>query len=138
MGFDTGTCIHQDDLIPFKFRAVLSPLLLVTLTMKSVAYLLALLSASALAKPVHRARTIKSQYHSSNVRRQYMGNSTANQLVDGTPCRDVTLIFARGTFEGGNIGAVVGPEFAQQLVTDLSVDQVAVQGVRWSCYISTG
>lgn len=80
------------------------------------------------AKAVHRAEKIDSRLS----RRQYDGNNTANQLIDGTPCRDITVIFARGTFEGGNVGAVVGPSFFQQLVNVTSVDQVAVQGVRWS------
>lgn len=89
--------------------------------MRSIICSLALLVAAVSAKPVHQVKTVN--------KRQYDGNNTSNQLLDGTPCRDVTVIFARGTFEGGNIGAVVGPFFAQQLVTDLSVDQVAVQGV---------
>lgn len=63
-------------------------------------------------------------------RRQYEGSNVSNQLTDGTACRAITLIFARGTFEGGNVGAIVGPFFAQQLVSDLSADQIAVQGVR--------
>lgn len=44
--------------------------------------------------------------------RQYT-SSTSNELIDGTPCRAVTMIYARGTGQQGNIGdpAAVGPLF---------------------------
>ena len=41
----------------------------------------------------------------------------------------MTLIYARGTFEGGNIGDVLGPPFVDALVSKLGAAQVAVQGV---------
>lgn len=62
-------------------------------------------------------------------RRQYQDLSSSNQLVDGTPCRAITVIFARGTFETGNIGTITGPYFAQALVNATSADQIAFQGV---------
>lgn len=34
--------------------------------------------------------------------RQY-GGDTYNQLTDGTPCRDITVIYARGTTQDGNV-----------------------------------
>ena len=54
--------------------------------------------------------------------------TTNNDLINGV-CKDLTLIFARGTFEGGNIGGVVGPPLANALVSMLGGAQVAVQGV---------
>ncbi|EEY19848.1 cutinase [Verticillium alfalfae VaMs.102] len=48
--------------------------------------------------------------------RQY-ASATSNQLIDGTPCRRVTLIYARGTTQDGNVGdaAAVGPVFFNAL-----------------------
>ncbi|KAK4899416.1 hypothetical protein LTR27_003149 [Elasticomyces elasticus] len=50
-------------------------------------------------------------------RRQYLGKTTENQLLDGTPCRAITILFARGTNEQGNVGTLVGPPFFQALAT---------------------
>ena len=54
--------------------------------------------------------------------------TTDNDLINGL-CKDLTLIFARGTFEGGNIGDVLGPPFVNALVSMLGGARVAVQGV---------
>lgn len=42
------------------------------------------------------------------VRRNYT-TDTSNQLTDGTACREVTAIYARGTWEDGNVGATDEP-----------------------------
>lgn len=54
--------------------------------------------------------------------------ATRNDLIDGV-CKNLTLIFARGTTEEGNIGDIVGPPFVNALNTALGSAQVAVQGV---------
>lgn len=54
---------------------------------------------------------------------------TENMLTDGTPCRAVTLIFARGTTESGNVGTFAGPPFFQALANDIGASNLAVQGV---------
>ena len=54
--------------------------------------------------------------------------TTDNDLVNGV-CKNLTLIFARGTTESGNIGGIVGPPFVNALVSMLGKGQVAVQGV---------
>ena len=56
------------------------------------------------------------------------GGSTRNDLVDGE-CKDVTVIFARGTTELGNVGSLAGPPFFNALEEALGDDMVAVQGV---------
>lgn len=68
-------------------------------------------------------------------KRQYAGVTTENQLTDGTPCRAVTILFARGTTEPGNVGELAGPPFFQALVTDIGASNVAVQGVDYSASI---
>ena len=59
--------------------------------------------------------------------RQAVG-STANDLQDGD-CKAMTLIFARGTTETGNMGTIVGPPFANALQQAAGEGNVAVQGV---------
>lgn len=54
--------------------------------------------------------------------------TTDNDLINGV-CKNLTLIFARGTTESGNIGGLVGPPFVDALVSMLGEAQVAVQGV---------
>lgn len=54
--------------------------------------------------------------------------TTRNELLDG-PCRKVTVIFARGTTEAGNIGALVGPSLECALDSRLGANTVAFQGV---------
>lgn len=63
------------------------------------------------------------------VKRQYTLDDTENQLTDGTPCRDLTILFARGTLEGGNVGEVAGPPFFQAVANMTGAAAVAVQGV---------
>lgn len=67
----------------------------------------------------------------------YSNKPSANQLLDGTPCRNVTVIFARGTNQMGNIGAAndVGPVFLNVLAELLGESNVAVQGVDCGCNI---
>ncbi|KAG7108652.1 cutinase 3 like protein [Verticillium longisporum] len=59
--------------------------------------------------------------------RQYSA-SVSNQLTDGTPCRAVTLIYARGTTQQGNIGdpAAVGPLTFNNLARLIGTANLAV------------
>lgn len=63
-------------------------------------------------------------------RRNYT-TSTSNQLTDGTACRAVTVVYARGTWEAGNVGAPDEPGVAtfNDLAALLGEDHVALQGV---------
>lgn len=62
---------------------------------------------------------------------------TANELTDGTPCRAVTLIYARGTTQSGNIGAAgdVGPLMMNNLSSIIGASNLAVQGVTYAADI---
>jgi cutinase len=68
--------------------------------------------------------------------RQYT-RDTLNQLTDGTPCRDVTVIYARGTTQDGNVGdaMAVGPLFFNALAADIGESTFAVQGVTYTASI---
>jgi len=82
---------------------------------KLALFLAALLAPLSLAAP-------------ASLRARQLG-TTANDLVDGSPCKNLLLIFARGTTELGNIGETVGPLLGDNLEALLGVSQVAVQGV---------
>jgi cutinase len=68
--------------------------------------------------------------------RQFTGN-TYNQLTDGTPCRPVTLVYARGTTQDGNVGdpAAVGPIFFNNLASRIGLSNLAVQGVPYAANV---
>ena len=55
-------------------------------------------------------------------------STTQNGLTDGG-CKAMTVIFARGTTETGNVGTLTGPPFFQALSTAVGADNLAVQGV---------
>lgn len=59
---------------------------------------------------------------------------TQNDIVEAR-CKPVTLLFARGTTEDGNMGSLVGPLFAQALGKAVGPDNLAVQGVDYSASI---
>ncbi len=55
-------------------------------------------------------------------------DTTQSDLQDGK-CGDVVIIFARGTDEPGNVGALVGPPLFNALSSALGGRSLAVQGV---------
>ncbi|KAJ6155780.1 Cutinase [Penicillium chermesinum] len=63
------------------------------------------------------------------IKRQ-LGGSIQNGVTDNNGCKELTLIFARGTGELGNMGTVVGPPLASKLAS-LTDNQVTVQGVNY-------
>lgn len=70
-------------------------------------------------------------------RRNYT-DEYADQLVDGTACRDVTVIYARGTGQQGNIGEStdVGPLFLDDLASLVGSRNLAAQGVNYSADVT--
>lgn len=68
--------------------------------------------------------------------RQSRVGSSASEFTDGG-CRDVIMIFARGSGEVGNLGVVVGPPTGNGLKDRFGADRVAVQGVPYAALIST-
>lgn len=51
-------------------------------------------------------------------------------------CKAVTVIFARGTSEPGNVGLLAGPPFFNALGSMIGYDKVAVQGVPYPATIA--
>ncbi|KAF3039712.1 hypothetical protein E8E12_004579 [Didymella heteroderae] len=71
-------------------------------------------------------------------KRQY-SSSTYNQLTDGTACRPISVIYARGTSQAGNVGdaAAVGPLFFNQIASRVGgTSQLAIQGVTYSASVA--
>jgi cutinase len=55
-------------------------------------------------------------------------STTENGLTSGG-CKAMTVIFARGTTETGNVGTLAGPPFFNALEASVGAGNVAVQGV---------
>ena len=65
-----------------------------------------------------------------------LGFKTTRQDLDDGTCGDLLVIFARGTFEPGNVGALVGPPLFSALEGALgSSHTLAVQGVEYEATV---
>lgn len=56
-------------------------------------------------------------------------SATRNDLSGA--CKPITIIFARGTAELGNVGSIAGPPFFNSLGAIVGFDNIAVQGVNY-------
>ncbi|KAL9101771.1 MAG: hypothetical protein Q9163_003018 [Psora crenata] len=65
-------------------------------------------------------------------KRQFDYSVTRNELGE---CKPVTVIFARGTIELGNVGSTTGPPFFNALDVIMGADNLAVQGVNYPATI---
>ena len=99
------------------------------------------LSTSALALPSHFS-TRDAAYQEAEAaalsriaERGGNWNVVRNDLVNG-PCRPVTVIFARGTIELGNVGSLAGPPFFNALTNIIGDSNVAIQGVDYPATIA--
>ena len=66
----------------------------------------------------------------NKIEKRELYGDTSNELAD---CAAVTVIFARGTLEPGNIGLLAGPPFFDILSTELGGGNLGVQGVPYGC-----
>ena len=66
------------------------------------------------------------------MKRQDDWSDTRSELSE---CKPVTVIFARGTIELGNVGSITGPPFFNALGDLIGDDKVAVQGVDYPANI---
>lgn len=69
---------------------------------------------------------------SNSISKRLSLSDTRNQLRE---CRSVTVMFARGTTESGNVGAVVGPPFFNALGLAIGDENVGIQGVEYPATI---
>lgn len=64
-----------------------------------------------------------------------LNSTTQNDLVDGSPCKELTVIFARGTDSPGNVGSSTGPPFFEAIAALIGTDNIAVQGLDYPATI---
>jgi cutinase len=93
------------------------------------------LAASAFASPIVLDLSDISQneleeIHARDIEARQSG-TTANEFLNGG-CRDVVLIFARGTSQSGNLGEMPGVDLSAALKSALGASRVATQGVGYS------
>jgi len=62
------------------------------------------------------------------MRQDEFARSTTQNGLSG-PCKPVTVLFARGTTEIGNVGILTGPPFFQALAQRVGPGGFAVQGI---------
>ena len=59
-------------------------------------------------------------------------SSTQNDVTNGSGCKAMTVLFARGTTEIGNMGTVAGPPFVSAVAAMMGGAQnLAVQGIKY-------
>lgn len=83
-------------------------------------YTVSLFLASALSSPVTKR---------AGSTTTYVSGDTARDVENGV-CAPLTVIFARGTSESGNIGLIIGPPLFKSLSSKLN-KHVALQGVNY-------
>ncbi len=93
--------------------------------MQSIILLFSLLSL-ALASPILNAEPQGFDEMGALSKRQNDFSDTRNELSE---CKPVTVIYARGTSEPGNVGAGPGPPFFNALDVAIGAENVGVQGV---------
>lgn len=62
--------------------------------------------------------------------------STATEFTDGG-CKDIIMLFARGSTETGNMGTICGPQTANAVKAAFGADKVAVEGIEYAAALST-
>ncbi|TVY81682.1 Cutinase [Lachnellula suecica] len=62
-------------------------------------------------------------------------DTTQNNLIDGTACKEITVLFARGTDSPGNVGSSTGPPWFQAIASLVGTSNIAVQGIAYPASI---
>lgn len=66
-----------------------------------------------------------------------LGNTFGLSSTDNSNgCSDVTLLFARGTCDPGNVGVLVGPPFINALQSALGSTSLSVQGLNYDASVA--
>ena len=110
--------------------------------MKAPFFYLTILASTIRAIPVnvaHAGDFEKTGTASATVgKRQDNWDVERNELtnVAGVGCKPITVIYARGTIELGNVGDLVGPPFFNDLYGLIGADNIAVQGVDYPATIA--
>lgn len=66
-----------------------------------------------------------------------LNSQNQNDFVGGGACKAMTVLFARGTTEGGNMGTVAGPPFVSAIGDMMGgAANVAVQGIEYPANVA--
>ena len=84
----------------------------------------AAISAHHASLAQHSASTLQKRQNEFDITRNELGQ-----------CKPVTVIFARGTIELGNVGSLAGPPFFAALAALIGADKFSVQGVDYPATI---
>ena len=103
--------------------------------MKSSILSLALLAASAVAAPVENAEARAFEAMGALSSEMSKRQSLSVERDELSWCRPVTVIFARGTVELGNVGSLAGPPFFNALGAAVGFQNVGIQGVPYPATI---
>lgn len=114
------------------------------LTLLSLALLSSVLAAPAPAAdpeafPISELLTSDLSLEDHAITKRQYSSSSYNQLTDGTACRAISVIYARGTSQQGNVGdaAAVGPLFFNQLASRVGgTSRLAIQGVTYAANVA--
>jgi hypothetical protein len=63
------------------------------------------------------------------------GGNTENGIQNNNCCTDVTIVFARGTLDSGNVGTIAGPPLFKALRDKIGASRVTVQGTVYAADI---
>jgi cutinase len=89
-----------------------------------------LFSSLALASSASAAATCKVQTPGVDI--------TEDGVLNANCCAPLTVIFARGTIEFGNVGTYAGPPFFKVLRSQLGNAGVTIQGVAYAASLPVG
>lgn len=64
------------------------------------------------------------------------GGSSEDGIKNKNCCTDITVVFARGTSETGNVGTISGPPMFKAIRAKLGADRVTVQGVDYPASVA--
>ncbi|KZM25752.1 Cutinase [Ascochyta rabiei] len=114
------------------------------LTLLSLAIISSVLAAPAPAAdpeafPIAELLTSDLSFEDHALTKRQYSSSSYNQLTDGTACRAISVIYARGTSQQGNVGdaAAVGPLFFNQIASKVGgTSRLAIQGVTYPASVS--
>ncbi|KAK0121473.1 hypothetical protein ONS95_009767 [Cadophora gregata] len=73
--------------------------------------------------------SMKNQVLTNSTTTQLGSATTQNGLTAGGGCKAMTVIFARGTTEQGNVGSLSGPPWFDAMAQMVGAENLAVQGV---------
>ena len=106
--------------LPASVQSTNSRLPLIDISLRSVESFSRLAVASHDFEPANNPRDALTS--------RQLAATTQNDIKDGA-CKPMTILFARGTTEQGNVGSLAGPPFFQAVGAAMGAQNLAVQGV---------